>query len=188
MIISFITDEALGGLLKVVSDELSNFEDNIEDFTDVSLTGCLNCCGSSTTLAYDTTEVLDAENSQFYIAEGALYVKPIFFGLSEFVDGIYKLDIKFVAANSGGYTLISNCAFIDILYKCKVASLLQNIISENKAPENTEKVSTIVHLLHYALFNGSNCGCNCEELCSVFDGLTELLNNVNPLIQNDCGC
>lgn len=127
-----------------------------------------------------------AVNSNIFINADGIFLTPAFFGLTSITDGIYKVTLKFVKDN-GAYIAETNCAFIDVTIKCKVAALLQNILQESKI-NGSEKVSTIAHILHYALFNGSNCGCNCAELCKVYAELVGLLENIDPLITNDCGC
>lgn len=175
----------LDKIITVVATEIEDFITNIVDYTGLTLNININCVTSSTELVINTTDILD-NTKNVYIENNILYIKPESIGgASSFIDGIYDLSIKF--NKESGYIKISNCYFVDVTFKCKVASLLQNIIAENKAG-NTEKVSTIVHLLHYSLVNGSNCGCNCQELCDVFYGLSDLLLNIDTKLVNDCGC
>lgn len=126
------------------------------------------------------------QSDKIFIGADGIYIKPIFFGLAAIKDGIYKVDVKMFDTD-GNFVLESNCAFIDISFKCLVASVLQNIMKEAEAGD-TEGLSTIIHLLHYGLTNGSNCGCNCDELCEVFTQLNTLLISLDPKIQNNCGC
>lgn len=121
-----------------------------------------------------------------FLGGDGLYITPGLFNLTELMDGIYKITIKIIK-DDNSYSLETSCAFIDITTKCQVASVLHNLLQESKVA-GTEKVSTAVHLLHYALVNGSNCGCNCEELCQVYTELYGLLSNIDPQITNDCGC
>lgn len=175
-------------LISITADEIQDFVDNIDDYSGVTVIETLNCTETPITQTYDTTDVLD-NTKLFYIDEdtNTLYISSqLLSGATSFVDGIYKFDVKF--NNASGYVLIQNCIFIDITYKCKVAALMQNIIKENEKVKDTEKVSTIIHLLHYSLVNGSNCGCNCDEMCEVFRGLQQLLLDIDPQILNDCGC
>lgn len=181
MTITYLVDQ---NLIKVEAPEITTFVADIDNYSTVTTTG--NKCGSgNTVIPYDTTEILNV-NSQVYIIGNILYIRPTFFGSSVFVDNIYKFSIKFTL-EGGGYTLIENCIFIDITYKCKVAAYLKNIIEENADVNDNEKISTIIHLLHYSLVNGSNCGCNCSQLCEVFNELKLLLLNTKPENTN-CGC
>lgn len=134
------------------------------------------------------TEVLfsASQTTNVYVLPDGIYISPEFFSLTSLMDGIYKISIKFKAADNS-YIQETNCAFVDVTVKCKVASVLQNILKESKV-SGLEESSTIIHILHYALTNGSNCGCNCEELCKVYTELVTLLNNIDPQITNDCGC
>ena len=124
-------------------------------------------------------------NTGFFLQDDSLFIKPQFFGIDKLIDGVYKFEIKISKTQS--FTIETNCAFIDIETKCKVAATLQNIKKESET-KGIEKCSTIIHLLHYALINGSNCGCNCDEMCKVYKELYRLLNNIDPQIVNDCGC
>lgn len=117
-----------------------------------------------------------AESAIALIGEGIL-VSPQFFNLKALVDGIYTMGVKIEKGTPmTSYTEETNCAFVDINMKCKVAAVLQNI---NKELSNsvTERSSATIHLLHYGLVNGSNCGCNCQELCAVFTQLDSLLTS-----------
>lgn len=177
-------------LISVIAPEISDFYNNIDDYTNVTITASLICATPPITQLYDTTDVL-INTSKFYIdfadADNIeLIVKPqLFSGATKFVDGIYRFDIKF--STTSGFTIISNCLFIDITLACKVAGTLHNIVEENKI-KVTEKISTIIHILHYSLVNGSNCGCNCDEMCEVYNDLKSLLLDIDPQILNDCGC
>lgn len=126
--------------------------------------------------------------SNAFLAPDALYIKPEFFNnMSQLIDGIYRFDIKYTKVDNSGFITESNCAFIDITIKCKVASILGKIKGENANKSNVvEKCATIAHVLHYALVNGSNCGCNCADMCIVYRELVTLLSK-DPSV-TDCGC
>ena len=124
-------------------------------------------------------------DSNVYLQDNSIYIKPEFFNLKTLIDGVYKFDLTYYKAQSNVSEF--NCSFIDITTKCKVASVLNNIKRENET-KGVEKCSTIIHLLHYSLTNGSNCGCNCEELCKVYEELYKLIGSIDPQILNNCGC
>lgn len=179
MTVSYIKDS---DLLKV---EVTEITSDMSAYTSITLNLTLNC-GSVITKTQSITDTASNTNP-FYITAGILYLKASLFSLGIYVDGIYKVSIKLTKVNSGGYLLLDNCIFVDITYKCKVAAYLQNLVEENKTLDESEKIGTIIHLLHYGLVNGSNCGCNCAELCVVFNELKDLLINTEP--QNpECGC
>lgn len=129
-------------------------------------------------------------NGSIGLSSDGILVKPSFFNLSSFTDGIYSFEVK--VSEAGGHVTESNCAFVDIETKCRVASVLQNIKKETEGSQ-FEKSSSMIHLLHYALVNGSNCGCNCAELCAVYRELFVMLGdfillNSNSSLINNCGC
>lgn len=196
MLIQYLEEDL--GAIRIIADEIAALIIGIDTdpptYIKVQITAKINC-GSDVVVSYLFSESLTDDTHKFYFTNNTLdklIIFPSFFGITEFKDCIVRFDIKMFKSdeegNITGYVLISNCAFIDVTYKCRVAALLQNIISENKNGNDNEKVSTITHLLHYALFNGSNCGCNCEELCDVFEELTSLIQGIDPQIINDCGC
>lgn len=124
------------------------------------------------------------ETSDFFIGIDGIYVVPSMFNEITFTDGIYKIDINLQRTTS--HITDSNCLFIDITFSCKVAAFLIDLIRKNEGIE--EKPSTMVHLLHYGLVNGSNCSCYCDELCMLFDELNGILTDFQSEINTDCGC
>lgn len=118
-----------------------------------------------------------------------IYIKPDFFveDATEHTEGVHKYKIKFTDED-GGYTEEQNCAFIDITMKCKVASVMSGIIVEaNKQSKTPDDMAIAATMMHYALVNGSNCACNCEELCKLYKGLADLIDTINPNVSTDCG-
>lgn len=183
MNISYLSTDS-GGLIKITADEITSFIDNIDDYTALQLVGNVSCGTAVDSGNVSTTDILDdTKNIYIVVEDEALYIKPAYFGLSSITDNIYYALIKL--RTTGGYVQISNCAFLDVTYKCKVGSLLGELLNENSVGY-TDKPSTITHLLHYALVNGSNCGCNCDELCKVFTELTNILTI--DFNNKDCNC
>lgn len=159
------------------------FDGNIVIIDDLPTNFVVRYVEVGTALPYDKIYAgFGTTIAAFYFGADGLYILPSFFSMLELVDGIYKFDVKIYKTDSN--TLETNCAFVDITIKCKVASVLDGIMKESKNA-GIEQCSTIIHILHYALVNGSNCGCNCEELCTIFRELFALLNST---ITTDCGC
>jgi len=107
-----------------------------------------------------------------------MYIDPSFFSLDNFIDGVYSFTLTFNTENN---TIIteSNCFFFDCETKCKVSTKLEELL-------NCNKTATNIFLLHYTLTEGGNCGCNCEELCTIFNKLCSELG-VDESCTN-CGC
>lgn len=179
MTITYLKDD---DLLKVEASEIVSFSNNLVDYLNFKIDATITC-GTTITGTLNTTDIID--NSQnFYVEDHILYIKPAFFGLTTFKDGIYKLEITLIGTSS--QTVIKNCTFVDISIKCKLSAYLGFIVEENKSLSTLEKIYTSAHIFHYALLNGSNCGCNCTEMCTVYNNLIDILEN-NP-VTTDCGC
>jgi len=107
-----------------------------------------------------------------------MYIAPSFFSLDKFVDGIYSFTLTFNTKDNT-ITTESNCFFFDCETKCKVSTKLEELL-------NCNKTATNIFLLHYTLTEGGNCGCNCDDLCTIFNKLcSELGTNESCL---NCGC
>ena len=178
----------MGTYLLLESSYISEVIATPLNYIKLEVIGNINCCATgcgqlntTITFNYPFTTTTNLELNTV-----GLKVFPAFFGLTSFIDGVYRISVKRFEENVGTI-FIENCLFIDVTIKCKVAALLKEIIEENKV-KTGEKKSTIAHLLHYALVNGSNCGCNCAEMCDVYKELVALLDTINPEIFTDCGC
>jgi hypothetical protein len=169
------------------SDKIDEVIATPGDFTKIEISGDINCCTSGCGDTVTTEIFLNpfTTTAKLELTATGIKVFPAFFGLTEFTDGVYKFDVK--SFETDQVTLESNCLFVDITFKCKVAALLKCIIEENKI-KTGEKTGTIIHLLHYGLVNGSNCGCNCSDMCVAFRELSALLDSANPEIFTNCGC
>lgn len=109
----------------------------------------------------------------------ALLLSPDFFAQGNaFQDGVYTITLTYIDLN-GNIITETNCFFLD----CNTACLVSTKIKELEEASN-EKNATNIFLLHYTLTEGSNCGCNCEELCEIFRKLCTNLNSTSCL----CGC
>lgn len=172
--------------LAVSAEEIDSYIANPSQYTGIKLVATENCM-SSYTASYLNADVHNTAN-KFWVdnATHILYVAPSMLGLMEYRDSVVKLEIKF--QQPLGYIVISNCTFVDVDYSCKVATTLESLLDESKGNSLLEKTSTMIHLLHYSLFNGSNCGCNCQEMCDIFVELTRLLTGVEVGVLDDCNC
>lgn len=132
------------------------------------------------------------EDNNIILVGDKILVAAKHFNISEYVDGIYTFSVRIEKSTPTlSWTIETNCFFFDVTFKCKVASTL-NKLKEELASSSTERVATTIHIMHYALVNGSNCGCNCADLCNVFIELYALLTdtigeNYNNQTSN-CGC
>lgn len=132
--------------------------------------------GNGVTLSKEFTT--DGRNKVF-IGADSLFISASLFGETTLVDGVYEVGVK-TTKISGDFIMESSCAFIDILTKCEVATHLREVSKK-------DSIDTLIHMMHYALINGSNCGCNCQELCKIYSELHKALYNKYIKI-GDCGC
>lgn len=110
---------------------------------------------------------------------GSLLLSPEFFSQGNaFQDGVYTITLTYINLE-GNIITETNCFFLD----CNTACTVSTKIKELQEASN-EKNATNIFLLHYTLTEGSNCGCNCEELCEIFRKLCTNLNSSSCL----CGC
>lgn len=122
------------------------------------------------------------EATSFLLSE-QLYISPAFYNIDTLIDGVYKVKIKATKEN-GTWVEEENCAFIDCETKCKVADFVTAFLSLNVEDKDE---ALFVTMSHYALINGSNCGCNCKELCDLYFNLYEILSSRTPITnQNVC--
>src|SRR5690606_6310796 len=64
-----------------------------------------------------------------FLGSDGLYLTPEFFDLTSLSDGVYKITLKYNKADNS-YVQETNCAFVDITIKCKVAKSLNGLITE----------------------------------------------------------
>ena len=166
-------------LLLITAPEIDDLIENTSDYESVKLTANVNC-NDDLEQEYDIDDIADVDN-KFYISSsaGGILVTASMFSISEVADGIYFIQVKL--AKDQEFIIIQNCAFMDVDYKCKVAAYGKTILTG-------DSTSTNVHILHYALTNGSNCGCNCDGLCLIFNELKKILDNSDLVVNNDCEC
>lgn len=127
-------------------------------------------------------------DSNVTIDESGIFIAAAFFeeGATTLTDGIYTVTVKVTKAEDGGFTTETSCAFIDVLTKCKLSETLNAYIGTDAGKSEEALAMT---MLHYALVNGSNCGCNCADLCAAYDKLVEMLGTLEETtIVEDCGC
>jgi hypothetical protein len=125
-------------------------------------------------------------SSHVILSNDAIYINPSLFSDTELEDGVYSVQVIYTKVDDAGYKSETMCSFIDVNTRCEVATLMQELL----AGEYKKEVESL-WLLHYALTSGSNCGCNCEDLCEAFSQLTTLLNTITTdpnTIITDCGC
>lgn len=171
--------------LKATATEIALLIADPTGYTKMEVTATKNC-GTAYTQTFSAP--FTATANLLLLSPDSIRLNPTFFGLTELDNGVYKVTVKIFEISPAQTILISNCALVDIDVTCQVAAMLHNLIGEYEDKTLTEKPSIIAHVLHYALVNGSNCGCNCAEMCQVYDALIDILTNIDPKLLADCGC
>lgn len=173
--------------IQLQSESIQAMIDNIEDYGSVKIDATINCCAEIFSHTMNIGPVMDT--TFFTITSDSIITTPAFFGLigtgqfDKLMDGVYKFSVKLFKTENT-FVFEESCAFIDITYKCKVAAYLDQLLDTT-----TEDgvCAQNVTLLHYALVNGSNCGCNCVDMCNVFKELAKIIKTPNTQPQG-CGC
>lgn len=170
------------GSILLNSEEIQAMIADQGSYLQLKIDADINCCPT----VYSQTQPLPlSTNPYFAFSADGIEVKPAFFNIispNEIIDGIYHFTVK-IFTTLNNYNYEENCAFIDMTFKCKVAKYLDSF---NDITENGQ-IATNVHILHYSLVNGSNCGCNCVAMCDIFKQLYNILKPVTPQMQS-CGC
>lgn len=98
-------------------------------------------------------------------------------------DGIYTISLIFKEGDD--YHVYKNCIYIDCRIKCLLTFVTSKSLNKDSKTSIQEK-AVVINMLQYALTEGSNCGCNCEELQDIYDKLMdEISETINT---DDCGC
>jgi hypothetical protein len=167
------------GNIQLVSPGITQMIADQANYTRVKIEATINCCPE----LYSQESLFSAPDTTYFVVlADSIQVKPGFFASTPLKDGVYHFDVK-AFKNDNTYTYEENCSFIDITYKCKVAATIKTLLDKSE----DGLVASNVHVLHYALTNGSNCGCNCTEMCNIFRELTKLIIPVK-LQNQSCGC
>lgn len=106
-----------------------------------------------------------------------IYITSSFFGLTNFQDAVYSFTLRYTT--NGNIITESTCFFFDCETACRVSTRIKELMNCNKGATN-------IFLLHYTLIEGSNCGCNCDELCEIFTKLCQELGESDSC--SNCGC
>lgn len=171
------------GNIQLSSENITDFIANIEDYTKLKIEGVVNCCGQKFSII-DLVPL--APNTKYTVVGNTIEIKPAFFNITgtspKFMDGVFHFEVKLFKPDDT-FTYEENCSFIDITYKCKLSGMLKSLLGTDE----DKNVGMVAFLLHYALVTGSNCGCNCKEMCDAF---RELANILAPITNqsNNCGC
>jgi hypothetical protein len=121
-------------------------------------------------------------NLTFSVTTEGIELFPNFFGQETLTDGIYSINTKIVTKN---FIEISDstCYFVDCNTQCRLTEKLEGL------KENKDKMDLL--MIHYALINNSNCGCNCTEMIELFKQLDkelELEVPKQPINNSGNGC
>tara|TARA_Y100000590_G_scaffold396343_1_gene476995 strand:- start:752 stop:1294 length:543 start_codon:yes stop_codon:yes gene_type:complete len=165
----------------IVTQTLLDSDDAIPAGATYELTVFKNCCdctGYPVTIAFSANKPV-ASAGIYTIDDKVIKLEPgiLGTGTTVFPDGVYKVVLTQIESGGAPITTESNCFFMDCSTTCEVAKYIKNLL---KTPADVE-----AHLLHFGLVNGSNCNCNCDEMCSLYSKLYNILNNTETCL---CNC
>lgn len=165
--------------MKLINNNCSSISAQL-DITDLSeyvvarIKVFLNCCNKSEYFI----QIDDLQNT---LPEDAVYLEGNTFILNseffedELVDSIYTIEITLYEDNGSSYG-DTGCLFVDCTTKCRVYEKIKEMTDDQ------EKTQLLME--HYSLTVGSNCSCDCDNLCEIYNSLMSKLEG----IESDCGC
>lgn len=174
--------------------EDDNFPIYMVDFSKIEISIKYNCCdevvfedeilpnedSSSSGSESEDSHVGDSEYSYIDENYNIIINRDILtsFATSYIPNGIYTINIKVYFNDNTLIYETYNCIFVDYDFNCQVV----NYMSTNIGTE----IATEVGVLYYALKNSSNCDCECDNICILYETLYNYLNDTNNI--NICGC
>lgn len=174
-----------------------DFQVYAENFTKIEVEIKYNCCdsiifedtilpieessSSSTSSSSEVdTNVGEGEYSYMNSDYEIVIDKDIFttFTTSYIPSGVYTITIKIYFDEDVLIYETFNCIFVDYDIDCQVVNFMANNL--------TTETGTEVGILYYALKNSTNCDCECDNICILYQTLYNYLNNTENI--NICGC
>ena len=135
----------------------------------------LNCCDDNKWFYEIPDLTATVITDKVYIdANNNFVINPSLFG-GEILDGVYTIEISLYEPN-GSLFGDTGCIFVDCETKCKVYELIKTLTNDEE--------KTQILMKHYSLTVGSNCSCDCEDLCNIYKSLLSDLGDIDY----DCGC
>lgn len=169
MLISVASDYSK---LTVSSSDIDDVIANVGNYIGITVTVSKNCCDNTT---YTYSLALPTISSDYFNLNTGLDILPAFIDEDEFIDGVYKVTIVIELDDNSKITE-HNCLFVDNETNCNLAEGIINL-------EDDDKIHAL--MLHYGLIQGSGCGCNCDELCTLYNDLLKLLGSTD---NSNCNC
>lgn len=132
-------------------------------------------------------EVFYNYNYSGIIISDGIYINKDFMG-ADLKDGIYTIKIKMKQSN-GSTVSDSVCFFFDQNVKCQVSAKIKELIEMEDEAYGDNKSWLDLSAAHWGLTIGSECrGCNCDDLCALWNKFLQILGEPIKIIEKDCGC
>lgn len=149
--------------------------ENFEEYLIARVTVTLDCCDDNKTFI----EIPDITNTSptddvYVDSDNNFVINPSFFE-NGITNGVYTVVISLFQPN-GTEFCDTGCLFVDCDLKCRVYEKVKTL--------TTDEEKTQILMKHYSLTVGSNCSCDCGDLCTIYKSLLEDLEG----IEYDCGC
>jgi len=176
-----ITQNSDCSLILVTSELLDTaFGGSPDPYTDIKITIYRNCCdcdGYDVDITRDPPAAFPNNETDVYLFNGTsmeLNPKIVDASATTWTDGVYKIIVTLTNIDGTVVVSESNCFFLDCATSCQVAKHIKSLLKTD--------TDTDAHLLHFGLINGSNCNCNCDEMCYLYRKLYEILNNTEACL------
>lgn len=167
--------------IELQSDKITNLINSPSLFSSIKVTAQSNCCNCfSEVIVIDFTPGSTTQGINF--TNNSIRILPEVLGLSSLEDSITNITIEYRPIGGGSISNETFCGLVDVNMKCRVAQYMKNLLSRN----NKDDESLLIHLQYFGLKEGSNCNCNCDLLCELFEEINRVLSNYN--VDSNCGC
>jgi hypothetical protein len=132
------------------NNDITLYSSYLEDLTGVAtikLTSKINCCPTQ----YEKNIALIDVSLGEIVIDGA-----DFYGVENIKDAIYSFEIA-VTYSNGAVRRLNACLFVDNETGCKVAEHVKDIPSLE------------LQMDYFILKQASECGCECDSFCTIFE-------------------
>lgn len=150
-------------IITISSTLLDNFIASPSSYTEIEITGKINCAGA-VTKTYTASSLITG-STDVRTSGGVETIVPNFFSATTFSNGVYGFEVALTNL-SGSVTKDNGCLFVDNgdIF-CAIDKDCQDKL-----------------MYYYTLEKSQNCSCNCANLCELLTAIQDSISN------HDCNC